>query len=139
MTVLEFKGYTVNEMNYKKNPNYIPGSSKKISLNPTFSSDNDISDNEIHVNLDIKVGSLKETSIPFEASCSVQGLFEYNPNEDEDDIGIDTFLRNNALAILYPYARAIIATLTTSSNEFPGYNLPTVNITKALESNNDNS
>ncbi|MCI1632814.1 MAG: protein-export chaperone SecB [Liquorilactobacillus nagelii] len=41
-------------------------------------------------------------------------------------------VRNNAVAILYPYARAIVATLTTTSNEFPGYNMPTINVNKVL-------
>lgn len=133
MTVLKFNGYTVKEMRYRSNNNF--KKRNQVDLDPKLQATNEIENNNIIVNLSVTVGSLEDESMPFEASCSVQGKFEYKPEEDENNIGVDTFVRNNAVAILYPYVRAIIATLTTSSNEFPGYNMPTINVSEALKSN----
>lgn len=133
MAILKFNGYTVKEMNYKRNPKFKPNKKNKVKLNPTFDSQNNIEKNKIIVDLKIKAGSVDDTSIPFLVSCSIQGIFEYNADEDKNNVGIDSFIHNNAVAILYPYARAIIATLTASSNEFPGYNMPTVNIAEVLK------
>lgn len=133
MAILEFNGYTVKEMNYKRNPQFKPDKKNRVNLNPTFDSQNNIEKNKIIVDLKIKAGSVDDPSIPFLVGCSIQGIFEYNANEDKNNVGIDSFIHNNAVAILYPYARAIIATLTTSSNEFPGYNMPTVNIAEVLK------
>lgn len=96
-----------------------------------------IEQNKINIKLSVAVGSLEDLDIPFYAKCSVIGTFTYNSDEDEIGTGIDTLVRNNAVAILYSYVRAIIATLTTTSNEFPGYNMPTINVGKVLAQEND--
>ncbi len=137
MTVLKFNGYTVKEMGYRNNPNF--KKKKNISLTPEIQSNNEINDNKIIVNLSVKAGSISDESMPFEVTCSVQGKFEYNPDEDTNKVGVDTFIRNNSVAILYPYVRAIIATLTTTSNEFPGYNMPTINVAEILRNNNSSN
>lgn len=134
MTVLKFKGYTVKEMSYKSNSNF--KKTKSINLKPNLQSDYEINNDDITVNLSVKVGSLSDESLPFEVTCSVQGLFEYDSEEDTDNIGVDAFIHNNSVAILYPYVRAIVATLTTSSNEFPGYNMPTINVAEVLRNSN---
>ncbi|CAJ1191413.1 protein-export chaperone SecB [Companilactobacillus nantensis] len=133
MAILNFNGYIVKEMNYTRNPKFKPNKKNRINLTPTFDVQNNIENNKIIVNLHVKAGSLDDEFIPFEVSCSIQGTFEYNDEEDVNNIGVDSFVHNNSVAILYPYARAIIATLTTTSNEFPGYNMPTVNIAEVLK------
>ena len=82
--------------------------------------------------MSVIVGSLEDKTIPFQVSCSIIGTFVYEPDEDATNVGLDALVRNNAVAILYPYVRAIIATLTTTSNEFPGYNMPTINVSELL-------
>lgn len=134
MAVLEFNGYKVKEMSYKSNPNF--KKEKNLFLNPKLKVENNVQDNKIEVDLYVKVGSLDDESMPFEVKCAVEGTFVYNADQDENNMGVDVFIRNNAVAILYPYIRSLVATLTTSSNEFPGYNMPTINVGEVLKEKN---
>ena len=111
MSVLKFLGYKVMQMKYERNPVF-ESVKKPISLEPKMTSKTNIEDNNINITLSVIVG--------------------YEPDEDATNVGLDALVRNNAVAILYPYVRAIIATLTTTSNEFPGYNMPTINVSKLL-------
>lgn len=134
MAVLEFNGYRVKEMSYKSNSKF--KKEKNLFLNPKLKVKNNVQDNKIEVNLNVTVGSLNDDSMPFEVKCSVEGIFVYNAEQDKNNMGVDAFVRNNAVAILYPYVRALVATLTTSSNEFPGYNMPTINVGEILKDQN---
>lgn len=136
MAVLEFKGYHVNKMAYTKNEKF-EISNEKIKLSPTLSTNFDIKKNEINVSLKVGVGSIQKKNIPFFVECSLTGVFIYKKEEDKTEVGLDTLIRNNAVAILYPYVRAIISTLTMTSNEFPNYNLPTINVGQALKEQNN--
>ncbi|WP_407910874.1 hypothetical protein [Lactiplantibacillus brownii] len=102
-------------------------------MSPKLAANQHIDGNRIQIELNIRVGSKTETQLPFSAMVEIEGSFDYHPDEDKTSKGITTFVRDNAVAILYPYARALIAQLTLSSNEFPGYNLPTINVPEALK------
>ena len=136
MSVLSFEGYHVEEMNYQRNSSY-KAAQKTILMDPKFSKDVSVEGNKIDVRLSVTVGSFKNTETPFYVKCSVTGTFVYHPDENETKAEVDTLIRNNAVAILYPYVRAIVATLTTASNEFPGYNMPTINVSQVLADNKD--
>lgn len=131
MSVLSFEGYKVENMNYQRNNQY-KNTKETVLLDPKLNTEINIEKNKINITLTVTVGSLEDMTTPFKVDCSVMGMFTYNPDEDETGVGIDTFVRNNAVAILYPYVRAIIAMLTTTSNEFPGYNMPAINVNKVL-------
>ncbi|WP_204121308.1 MULTISPECIES: protein-export chaperone SecB [Levilactobacillus] len=136
MTVLKFIGYTVKEMTYKRNESF-DINQKSIELVPNLSVNSTNNGENARVILNVRVGSLEDKNYPFEVFCSVEGKFIYNSTEDNNNIGIDTFIRNNCVAILYPYARALVASLTTSSNEFPGFNMPTINVGQMLAKSED--
>lgn len=139
MGVLEFKGYSVKKMHYDRNSNFTQQNGK-IRLNPVIKAKTSRSENEVTVELSVQVGNLDGDDWPFEVMCVAKGDFVYNPSEDDQGMGIDTFIKNNTVAILYPYVRTIITTLTSSSNEFPGVYLPTINVGKMLRhSKEDNS
>lgn len=138
MSILDFKGYSVKEMSYQRNDNFqIKQGKTPVKLEHRLQAKNNVDGETIIVNLRVVVGSLENQLAPFMASCTVVGRFTYHVEEDETSVGLDTLVRNNCVAILYPYVRAIIATLTTSSNEFPGYNMPTINVAKALAQSQD--
>ncbi|MCH5463435.1 hypothetical protein HC026_05230 [Lactobacillus sp. LC28-10] len=136
MSVLQFDGYKVTSMEYHRNTNF-ETPKEQITLDPKLKADHEVNDNHISVTLSLTVGSLTKKSIPFQVDCSVVGSFTYNPEEDKSEIGLDGFIRDNTVAILYPYVRAIIATLTTTSNEFPGYIMPTINVRQVLNQQNE--
>ncbi|WP_204122487.1 protein-export chaperone SecB [Lacticaseibacillus mingshuiensis] len=131
MSVLDFKGYTVTQMAYSKNAAF-DQVNRQISLNPKLSEKHIIEDSSATINLRVVAGSDEGDKLPFSVSCEVQGKFIYNFEEDENNLGAEVFVRNNGVAILYPYVRAIIGNLTAFSNEFPGFFLPTINVAKAL-------
>ncbi|WFC04754.1 protein-export chaperone SecB [Lactiplantibacillus pentosus] len=136
MDVLQFNGYRVENMSYQRNDQYRQ-TSKQIIFSPEISSDIEKNGNNISVSLTVVVGALDKTETPFQATCSLVGSFVYNPEEDKANIGLNTLVQKNAVAILYPYIRAIISMLANSSNEFPGFNLPTINVSDALAKQND--
>ncbi|UIF28561.1 protein-export chaperone SecB [Levilactobacillus brevis] len=131
MAVLKFIKYNVQNMTYQRNENYHQTRSE-IKMNPQVSRKIDIDENRINVTLSIVVGSLENENIPFKTSCAITGVFDYQPEEDNTDAGLDQLVRVNAVAILYPYVRSIITMLTTTSNEYPGYIMPTINVNKLL-------
>lgn len=136
MDVLQFNGYRVENMSYQRNDQYRQ-TSKQIIFSPEISSDIEKNGNNISVSLTVVVGALDKTETPFQATCSLVGSFVYHPEEDKANIGLNTLVQKNAVAILYPYIRAIISMLTNSSNEFPGFNLPTINVSDALTQQNN--
>lgn len=141
MSVLEFKGYNVKKMSYERNEHY-DRATKNIELSPKITASNEITgDDEILVTLNVSVGSVSvnDKSIPFLSNCSVEGRFTYKAEQDDNDFGVDTFIRTNCVAILYPYVRALISYLTNSSNEYPAFNLPTINVAQALKKNTDDN
>ncbi|WP_137625597.1 protein-export chaperone SecB [Lactiplantibacillus pingfangensis] len=132
MSVLKFKGYVVNDMIYRKNSKF-ENENGKISLKPKLHEHDKVQDETIFVTLEVTAGSLEDKRMPFEASVSIQGEFEYIPEEDKDDFGITTFIKQNAVAILYPYVRTLMSNLTLASNENPAFLLPTINVSEVLE------
>ncbi|WP_203652176.1 protein-export chaperone SecB [Secundilactobacillus yichangensis] len=139
MTILEFEGYQVDNMQYQRNKNYKVISKSEIKLNPKIQVKNSINDNHIEVTLSVSVGSIEDSNVPFDLKCTLTGFFIYHPETDTDNIGPDTLVRNNAVAILYPYIRMVVSTLTMTSNEYPSYIMPTVNVGEVIAKQNGNN
>lgn len=131
MAVINFIDYEVINVSYKKNNAFQP-SDDGISLENEISVSLDINDDQADLLLKVRVGSFKEDS-PFSVETELIGHFEYNKDEDEKDHGFDSFLKVNGVAILYPYVRSLISNVINLSNEFPSYNLPTINVHRVLE------
>lgn len=132
VTVLEFKGYLVKEQSYKKNEDF-KKTDQGVELNPQIdlNIENNIKGDSILVTLGVKVGSL--TDDPFEVIVRVCGRFVYHIEKDTNKIGVDTLIRINAVAILYPYVRSIVSGLTNTSNEYPACILPTIDVAQVLK------
>lgn len=131
MSALKFVGYRVAQMSYTRNDHY-QLTDRPLLLHPVPTTDIDVTDDRIKVTLTIDVGSLTGKKMPFKVTCALIGDFVYESAEDKGAVALDTLVRNNAVAILYPYVRAVIATLTNTSGEFPSYNLPTINVSEWL-------
>ena len=59
----------------------------------------------------------------------IEGTFLIN--EEDNEVSIDRY-QGNAIAILYPYARAIVSTYTANTNVTPLI-LPTINVNKFIQ------
>ncbi len=75
------------------------------------------------LNLKLKIKS-RDGNLKIEIDA--KGTFEFEPVEDVNNIG--QFFYMNSTAILFPYLRAYIATLTNLSS-VKTINLPTMNLT----------
>lgn len=90
-------------------------------------------ENKAVVVISLIAGEVGNDEYPFYVEVEVEGYFDYNYKEDGIDAGFDNLLRNNCAAILYPYLRSTISNLTNLANDYPTYNLPTINIIKAIQ------
>lgn len=138
MAVLNFNGYRVNHSNYTRNENFFSENQNlelKQNLNVEMSHD----DNAAEIRLVVLVGSLTEDSQPFKIEANLSGFFTYEADEDKNETGIEETLKVNGTAILYPYLRSLVSTLTNMSGEFPGYNMPTINVYAMLKEESDDN
>lgn len=134
MTVLNFNGYKVLHCEYIRN-DIFDNSQSEIDMDHKLKANTniDIDNNTSEIEISVSVGSIEKTNQPFKVEVSLIGSFSYEINEDENSIGFENLLKVNGTAILYPYLRALVASITNLSGEYPGYNMPTLNIKKALE------
>lgn len=72
----------------------------------------------------------QDNSIPFYADVIIQGFFEFKQWDEQNARPI---LIDNATAILFPYLRNLLATLTLNGN-IPPYTLPIMNVSKLFAS-----
>lgn len=108
-SMLIFERYVVNKVTFERNENYDLGQKPKIEFSITKSV-NKI-DNKMEVSLNTKVfENAKENNYPFEMEVQVTGFFEIEGNVKNINF------EPNAVAILYPYIRAIVSTYTANAN-----------------------
>ena len=136
MSSLQFKDYFLNEVSYRKNPNFDQTNST-INLQPELSAQILIkkSENLSYVNLVTKQGNINFEDSAFEIIVDIVGEFTFTLDETEFDIDFETFLKENGLAILWSYIRPIVSDMITRGNEFPNFILPVVNVKKMLSDN----
>lgn len=123
VSVLSLEKYIVNEIKFKRNKNYTAG---KVGID--FSINKNISYNENIMTVNLKTEVFKDSeknNYPFEMEINIEGIFKY---EGE----IKNNLEANAIAILYPYIRAIVSNYTANAN-VNSLILPIINVNKFIE------
>ena len=80
----------------------------------------------MEVNLEVRIfEQAEEKNYPFEMLIDITGFFAIMNNNEKIDF------KPNAVAILYPYVRAIVSTYTANAN-VPPLILPPINVNKLL-------
>ncbi|GEO68276.1 protein-export chaperone SecB [Levilactobacillus acidifarinae] len=130
MSALEFTGYTVEEQRYQRNKKF-KAMGRPINLKPQLTVTTAFDGETINVLLGVRVGKLDHD--PFAVVVQLQGEFLYHASQDHAGLGVDTLIRNNAVAILYPYVRTLISNLTNASNDYPAFILPTIDVAQVLK------
>lgn len=134
MAGLIFDDYYLEEASYKKNKDW--SSENTVNLSTTFTCEIDIRNSfEADVSLFAKIGDVETGGAPFEVNARIVGKFKYN-EEDSDEIAFESYLSENAIAILFPYLRGVVSDISSKSNEFPTIVLPVVNVVKLLSDTN---
>lgn len=132
MAGLSFENYSVEKMTYHKNSNFRLAEEGGIDLDPLYDIVINKTKEEAIVDLNFSVGSQTDEISPFFIEVKIRGAFIYNSEEAEKEPFIN-FLKTNAVAILFPYLRHIVSNLTSTTNEFPTFILPVMNLVKYIE------
>ncbi len=126
---LKFINYIVNNIEFKRN---IIDSEKKVwNLNFDINETTKVDDNKKNMEIILILNLFKDISdAPFYMNIEIIGEFSL---EGEGDI---TNYKANAIAIMYPYLRAIVSTYTSGANVMPVI-LPAINVNAMLEQKKD--
>lgn len=129
---INLENYIVDYINYKINEDY---RGENDSLDIKISFDHSIEIDEILNKARIKIGCyiFKDfKQAPFNLDLSITGYFKYDSECSIEEV--EKLILINGIAILFPYLRAMITTITSNSGYLPII-IPTININKLLNSN----
>lgn len=132
-SVLQFEKYIVKEIRYQANESYIT-CDDGISLDFDFDAASNFSENNKKMEVELRADVFKnafQKNYPFEMSVCIKGFFCIETGNKE----LDNF-ESNAIAILFPFIRAIISTYTANANIVPVI-LPPMNINAYLRDKNN--
>lgn len=128
---LKFENYLVKEVNFNINNRF--ENSEKLDLDIDFNQELEIDYEQKKAVIVLECNLFKDAiscNYPFELNISIMGFFEFSSEIGENEI-ID-MLEVNGTAILFPYLRSIITTITGSLGIQPII-LPTMNIVKMIK------
>jgi len=100
----------------------------KINIQPHFNRDIiKIDDTHYKITLGIEISNkINNSPLPFNAEVIISSVFELTNWESE---AANSIAVNNATAIMFPYLRTLMASVTMNGN-VPPYMLPIMNISK---------
>ena len=127
--VITFLDYKVNRIEFVNNSEY---NGEEVDIDFDVSSQFQVSEDgqEMVVVLKTDIFAPKEEKVyPFKMSVEVEGYFGSNFEQQDDKI---RQYGKNAVAILFPYVRALVSSFTSNANVTPLI-LPTVNVNRMLE------
>lgn len=127
---LRFINYIVNDVKFKSNK--IQDDKKVLKLTFDIVNSTKVNKERDKMEIILKLNIFKgQEESPFNMEVEISGFFEL---EGEDDI---TRYEANAIAIMYPYLRAIVSTYTASANVSPVI-LPAINVNAMLKNRKEN-
>ena len=117
-----FVNYRINESAIKLDPEVEPSDELEVNFEQTIG----VHETENRMRLLLNT-SIKDKNNALSIAVKAEGFFEFDEGLDEDMK--DGFFNANAPAILFPYIRAYISTLSTLSGIKPIV-LPTLNLSQ---------
>lgn len=126
-SALYFDDYIVDSISFKNNPAYKEEETFiDFSVTPQITVGEDKRSMVIKLTVDVFKNAV-ENNYPFEMSVTVEGFYSLEMQEED----VRKYERN-AIAILYPYIRAIISSYTATANVNPLI-LPAINVNKLID------
>lgn len=126
-SILKFENYIVRRVDFVINENFSERNNVQLvfDINSKVKTDK----NKLSILLETKIfENAEKNDFPFEMSIDVIGDFKISGGDSNKFIP-------NAIAILYPYVRAVVSTYTAQANVNPLI-LPPINVNKLIEENN---
>lgn len=110
---------------------------KEICISPIFKRNITHYDNNKYiVQLDLSIKTSEENPLPFNIEIIMTGYFELYINGKNDNINNKKIIKNNTVAIMFPFLRSALATLTTAANIDPLI-IPVINVTQMFKDEDD--
>lgn len=114
---LQFINYTVDKIHFERIP--VENKREQFEFEPKFGRElRDLGNNRYDFSLSVEIDSKEEHPMPFEMAVALTGHFLLKEEEDEQ-ISYEmknALLTNNTTAILFPFLRSIVATVTSNAN-----------------------
>ena len=90
----------------------------EFELHPEFNRELiDMGNNNYDMRLSVAIAPSDSNPLPFELRAVIVGHFSYNdPNQEFSEQNRYIVLKRNTVSILFPFLRAIVASLTTAAN-----------------------
>ena len=126
-SVLIFEKYIVDKVEFIRNKNCDLDQRTKVNFSVSKSVKK--IEDKMEVTIETKIFEhAEENNYPFEMNVQITGFFAV---ENESKLNLEP----NAIAILYPYIRAIVSTYTASAN-VNALTLPPINVNKLFDEDN---
>ena len=127
--ILNLLNYKVEKIHFDLNSAFVmPNEDEKIEISPKLARKIEkIAGNRCKVSLGFVIGEEDSQNTPFSIEIWTSGEFEVENWEENDNI-----VKVNAVAVLFPFLRALLATITSNAN-IPPYILPVFNIVAWFE------
>lgn len=133
--ILQFVNYSVDEIVFINNSEFDKEETElKLKFKHNIKED-DKEAKKYYVNIAMNVYDKDEHEMkdcPFQLNVSMTGVFKISNYEGIDDDVINKIVGENTIAILFPYLRSLITSITANANINPLI-LPPVNIISLLE------
>lgn len=124
---LKMTRFFAKNITFTLNETFI-STNQEVTLTPNFKRQiNKIDNNTAEVRLFFDID--KNEDLPFEIHVELVGSFELKNWESEELLPV---MSTNTVAIMFPYLRTIVSSLTTNAN-IPPYIIPIINIARLLE------
>ena len=129
-SIFQFKGFTITRSLIERNNNE---PSKKLSIGFTPKGSINKEDSTFQLNLGVKI---EDENKSFKIEIDAVANYTFNNKAELDNLNNLFYI--NAPALLFPYIRAYISTLTNLSG-FEPINLPTLNMSRLGEDLKNNT
>lgn len=127
-SILKLDSYNVLNISFSFNSEYQYQQQGIIEVNPSLTRQiKKIDENKAEVVLAFAIQKTDELPTPFDLEIAIKGIFECEQWETE----FPDIMRINTVAILFPFLRALIATVTANAS-VPPYVLPVLNVEEWL-------
>ena len=131
---MQFNGYEVN--NFKFELTQYDDDTKEFKIMPEFTkSVRDCGDDKYKVQLIFSLNATDENPLPFNMEVAMTGGFTIVMDSENDELK-ETLLHENTVAIMFPFLRTLIATLTTAANIQPLI-LPIISLANTFKANEE--
>lgn len=126
---LKLINYITDYVRFKNNPDFEADEvTVQFDVHPEYQFDEEKGIMAVELQVEIFKDAIRN-NYPFEMVVSVVGIFQLKSDDRENNV---QKFKKNAVAIMYPYVRALVSTYTANANVQPLI-LPVMNINKMIE------